>query len=377
MKVLFIAHDTMHGGSGRCLYEFLSLLKPNDGITPVVLTRNNNDLKRTIVNLGIETYTCRFGATLVRKNNSRIFWGWIYRPITNLLAFLYLKIRLNLKEIDLIYSNSKIIDFGAYLHRKTGIPLVWHLREFGDASFDLISFEKNLSQYIDENSKKIITVSEAVKKHYEENGGARDKAICVYDGVLGNAFEKKHISPNDDIVRICMCGCFCNAKGQLVALKAISLLPLEKRSKVRLDFYGNGFLEEEMNAMIDQYDLRAVVSIKGYCSFLPDVLNTYDVGLNLSTSEGFGRTTVEYMLSELFVIGSNSGATPELLNYGEFGALVRYGDAQAIADVLADIINDKKKYQMIASASKTYAKQKFCIEKNYKKIIQVLKESVE
>lgn len=376
MNILFIAHDTMRGGSGRCLYEFLSLLKPEDEITPVVLTRNNNDLKRAFVDIGVKTFTCRFGATLVNKKNSKFFWGYIYRPITNLIAYLYLKFRLGLKEIDLIYSNSKNIDLGAFLHRRTGIPLVWHLREFGDLDFDMISFEENLSKYIDENSVNVITVSKAVKKHYEENGGTPGKAVCIYDGVLGSTFKVDATERNDDIIRVCMCGTFCYPKGQLIALKAISMLPKEFQSKIHLDFYGNGYLENEMVSFINKHELQSVVSIKGFCSCLPKVLHSYDVGLNLSRAEGFGRTTVEYMLSELFVIGSNSGATPEILGYGRFGKLVDYGDAQEIVDVLIDVICNKKKYKEIGKEAALFAKQHFCAENNYKKIVQFLKCSI-
>ena len=377
MKILFIAHDTMRVGSGRCLYEFLSLLKPEDGIVPIVLTRNNNDLKQAFVKLGIETYTCRFGATLVNEKNSKFFWGWIYRPITNLIAYLYLKLRLNLKQVDLLYSNSKIIDFGAYLHKKTGIPLIWHLREFGDCDFGLLSFEKNLSKYIDENSTAIITVSKAIKKHFEDNGGSVDKAVCVYDGVLGNSFKIKKLKRNDELVRICMCGCLCHAKGQLIALNAVSMLPKNLKEKIHLDFYGCGYLENEMKSFIDQHKLQSIVSLKGFCSNLPEILCSYDVGLNLSTSEGFGRTTVEYMLSELFVIGSNSGATPELLDYGRVGALVDYGDAKSVADILTDVINGKEKYIKIGQDAADFARKHFCVENNYKNIVQFIKNSVE
>ena len=35
-------------------------------------------------------------------------------------------------NIDIIHSNSSVINFGAYLSKALGIPHVWHFREYGE-----------------------------------------------------------------------------------------------------------------------------------------------------------------------------------------------------------------------------------------------------
>ena len=77
------------------------------------------------------------------------------------------------------------------------------------------------------------------------------------------------------------------------------------------------------------------------------------------------------------MIGSNSGATPELLDYGRVGALVDYGDAKSVADILTDVINGKEKYIKIGQDAADFARKHFCVENNYKNIVQFIKNSVE
>lgn len=376
MKVLFIAHDSLKGGSGCCLYELLSLIKSEDNVTPVVLCHNNNSLTDALKKKGIETYFCRFGYTLCGKNNllSRFFWGKIYRPLANFGAYLFLSFKIDLKKIDLIFSNSMIIDFGAYLHRKIKKPLVSYIREFGDLDFHLTSLESCLPKYISCNSAKILTVSHAVRNHFIELGGDCKKIKCVYDGVVKSRFFEDDVDTVDkSCIKIVMSGRLSEEKGQKYAIEAINLLPSNLKNCINLDFYGSGRDEKKLKELVKKFKLENQVCFKGFCSNLPSVLSHYDVGLNLSESEGFGRTTVEYMLSGLFVIGANSGATPEILSDGKLGKLVRYNDSLQIADSIVFFYNNREACKNIAKAGNCFATQFFDIEKNYKSILHCLR----
>lgn len=371
-KVLFLAHDNYSGGSGRCLLEFLSQLKPEDGIEPIVLTRNNNGLKKAFVDKGIKTYTCRFGATSIRKNHSKFFWGRIYRPIMNFIAYHYIKHVVNLKKIDVIYSNSKIIDLGAYLHRKMELPHIWHLREFGDLDFSLLSFEPNLHKYIRKNATKAIAVSQLIKKHFEKDIEDDNFVTCIYDGVVGKNFSYTNANFCSDVLRICFVGTICEAKGQRLAIEALLKITPANRKKIQLCIFGDGSSRAFLEKFVCDFNLREQVVFKGYCSDVAKELQNYDVGLNLSKCEGFGRTTVEYMLSGLYVIGSNSGATPEILDNGKYGTLIPYGDVSALAKEFENIIKNKEIYKKKAQEGREFALKKFCIENNYKKIVDII-----
>ena len=57
--------------------------------------------------------------------------------------------------------------------------------------------------------------------------------------------------------------------------------------------------------------MNEYISLKGFYSNKDIEYDKYDVGFISSTFEAFARTTLEYMMHGLAVIGSNSGGTIE------------------------------------------------------------------
>ena len=375
MNVLFIAHDSLKGGSGRCLHEFILQLKKEDGITPIVLVHNKNSLYDSFKKNGIETYCCRFGYTCSSSKShwKFLFWKYIYRILANLWAYFFLMLKIDFKSIDVIHSNSVIIDFGAFLHRRTGIPLVWHLREFANLDFGMKSFYRSLSKYACENAEKIISVSNVVKDHFVNNGGDSNKIIRIYDGVVGKEFKKDRASNDGNVLKIVMCGRLSDEKGQIYAIQALQNMNPRSLDFIQLDFFFICKNESILKQKVQKLGLEKNVRFCGFSNHLNEILRKYDVGLVLSASEGFGRTTVEYMLSGLYVIGSDTGATPELLGDGEYGSLVPYADATAVAKELEKILTNKALYESKAENGRLFAYENFCIENNYRKIVQTIK----
>lgn len=380
MRILFVHHDSIESGSGRCLYELLYLIKQKTEINPVVLVHNQNSLCDALNKIGVEVHACRFGYTSSSSTSkwARFFRGKVYRFLANLLAYFYLKIKINLKTIDLIHSNSMIIDFGAYLSKKINVPHVWHFREFGDLDFKLIPLMPSFDKYVNAHSDKIIAVSNAVKSHYVSKGCCSSKIECIYDGVIGKNFYSygNFNSVDNSSLKIIMCGRLTEEKGQLILLESLCKIPDCQRDKIQVDFFGRGQDEDLLRNFVAKHSLEKYVNFRGFCMDIHTELPKYDVGLNLSRAEGFGRTTAEYMLAGLYVIGVDAGATPEILDYGAVGSLIPQNDSKALADEIIRILTNKSYYMRKASEGRKYAKGKFCIETNYMKIVDCLRSCI-
>ena len=374
MKILFIAHDSLQAGSGKCLYELLNILRKQQELTPVVLTHAKNDLYEALQSLGIETYSFRYGFTFSWTQSP--FWTLIkkiiYRPFFNRLSYFKLKRKLDLKTIDLVHSNSGVIDFGAYLARKLQVKHVWHLREFGKLDFNLNYLIKDFPEYVEKNSNKVVCVSKVMKEYYRGEGIT--KLLTIYDGVVGADFNNRNTKTSDGLVKICMCGRLSAAKGQHWAIEALTKLSPQTVKNIRLDFWGTGSALNSLREQVYNVGLEKQVSFRGFSSKLHEELPNYDIGLNLSRAEGFGRTTVEYMLSGLFVIGNNTGATPEILGEGKFGILVPYGDTKTLANAIASFVNNPAEYKSIAEKGQLYARENFTIEKNAVKFLELYRQ---
>ena len=366
-KILFITHDDMTGGSAKSLIAQIEYFVVNELIEPIVITWKENSLTEYLRRKGIRCYAVKYDFTSVWTRN-RLF-HFIKRPyyrlFYNSLAYRVLKKRIDFSEISLILSNSSVIDFGAYLHRKLQIPHVWYLREFGDLDFNILSYVNNLPQYIENNSDGIIAVSNAVARHWSNRGIKKDIEV-IYDGViervrLPKEYEKK------EVVKICMCGRLSPAKGQYLAIKALSFLPQRVLDRTHIDFFGNGESEKDLQNFAKKLNLESYISFKGFSCNLDEELDNYDIGLTLSKAEAFGRTTIEYMNHALFVIGTNTGGTPELLQDGKCGALVDSNDPEQVAKVIIEYFENFNDFCEKATLGQTYANEKFAVDNCAKK----------
>ena len=72
----------------------------------------------------------------------------------------------------------------------------------------------------------------------------------------------------------------------------------------------------------------------GFRNDVIDILKKMDVGIITSLSEAFGRVTIEFMLSSMPVIGTNSGGTKEIVIEGETGYLYNVGDVNKLASCM-------------------------------------------
>jgi len=370
--ILFIAHDDLGGGSGRALFEQLMLIKKTNVFKPIVVTICKNNLYEALKQEGIEVFACKYDFVSV-WNTFKVFlylkWFY-YKSIFNFLALRKLKKKIDFKTISLVVSNSCVIGLGAYIHEKMDIPHIWYMREFGD---DLAPLLNNLGDFIDNHCDRVIAVSKAVADRWVEKGVSPDKVCVVYDGVC-KPNPPCEIRMKDGYVWICMCGRLSKFKGQRYAVQALALLPEKERAAFRLDFYGNGLEKYYLRKLVNSYGLRGLVSFKGFSNTLEQDLYKYDIGLNLTAQEGFGRTTVEYMLHGLYVVGCNSGATPEILGKGKYGAMVEYGDVNQLAKAL---LAYKLSNETMKENAKKFAESQFLNTVNFEKITDVYQQVID
>lgn len=363
-KVLFITHDDMSGGSSQSLLAQVEFLKTKKGIDPIVVTWKENSLTENLRKKGIQCCAVMYDFTSVWTRNILLhkIKRPYYRLFYNWLAFRSLRKQIDFSTISLIVSNSSVIDLGAYLHRKLQIPHIWYLREFGDLDFNILSYVKNLPRYIDSNSDGIIAVSNAVAEHWN-NRGVKKSIEVIYNGVNSKNVTIPNFS-KDSIVNICMCGRLCPAKGQLWAIKSFAYLSKNVLERIRLDFFGTGESVEKLRNLVKRMKMDDYISFKGFSCNIDDELNNYEVGLTLSKAEAFGRATVEYMNHALFVIGTNTGATLELVQNGQNGILIEPDNPIQLARAITDYCENRNKYRENAICSQACSKRKFSVQNN-------------
>jgi len=373
-KILFIVEADLKSGSGKCAWELIKSIKERTGFIPIVITQYHNDLNESCSALCIENYSTHYARTC----SLGMGWlGWVIafccRSFLNYFSFIKLRKRIDFNSICVIHSNSSSIDFGAYLHRKLRIPHIWHIREFLIFNHFWAPIIRNLPQYITQNSNQVITVSNKLNEYLQKTT-KKTNIITLYDGVYAPDEEKetKEIKPSKKLRLVCV-GNLAPIKGQDFLLDAICQLPSEVLKEISIDFYGAsiGNFEKKLRDFSHENFIEHVVSFKGFCENVYDVLPYYDIAIQPSHSEGFSRVTAEYMFAGLCVIAAKEGAIPELIQDRENGFLYEDYNKTELANLLLYCFYNKNITALCAKKAKEKARLNYNFENNFKKIIDV------
>lgn len=224
---------------------------------------------------------------------------------------------------------------------------------------------------------KYVYVSQSVKNVWERKGLENYKASVIYDGVRAELYQSRTI-PSRNKIRMIFLGGYAKSKGQEDLIEALNNLPEELKKLFEIDFYGNGerdyikYLEKE----IENNGLSKVMKLHSYRHDIWKIVPEYDVGLNCSYIEGFGRVTVEYMMSGLCPIASNGGATPEIIQNGKTGIMYEALNKEALRSAIIWAINNQEAVHKLGENAEKSARQNFSMEKHARKIKKLYYEVV-
>lgn len=327
--IIFISSNVELYGADRSMIALMSNLK-NNNFDVLLIINKHGRIEEALKQKGIEYIIVPFKLMINTVGKTRKLKGFIKTIINKHLARKTKRIinNMNISPV-IVHSNVSLIDFGYYLSIKLNTKHIQHIREMGKDDFGY-TFELGFNHFynICKNSEKVICISKYLYDYYA-NRLCNDNMILVYNGI-----NCKTQSEGVNNLNCLIVGRLEETKGQLLAIKAINVL---KEYPIHLDIYGDGEYRSILEKFINENSLNEKVTLKGYSTSID--YSQYSIGLMCSRCEAFGRTTVEYMANNILVIGSDSGATSELLQYGECGLLFKQGDYLDLADKIKTVID--------------------------------------
>lgn len=127
-------------------------------------------------------------------------------------------------------------------------------------------------------------------------------------------------------------------KGQLHLLEAFAQLPATPETLLLI--VGDGSMRGQLEARAEELALGERVRFVGARGDLPIVLIATDVLALPSTFEGFGIIQAEAMYLQRPVVATSFGGSLEVVDDGENGYLVPFGDVKALAARLTELVSD-------------------------------------
>jgi len=216
---------------------------------------------------------------------------------------------------------------------------------------------------------QIIAVCVQGRKLLTDGGFPKDKISVIFNGVEYYRelprFEtsiRDELNIGDDTAVIFTAGRFSPEKGFDFLLDSISRLKQLTADKFILLIAGEGELYNRVNSRITETKLENNVKLLGFRDDVPRILSGCDIFVNSSSSEAAPYSILEAMNFGLPVAATNVGGdiiTPET----NCGILVEYGDTDAMANALAELIRDKEKARQYGQNARNAIRDIFNIDR--------------
>lgn len=269
-------------------------------------------------------------------------------------------------QIDLIHFNSLLsCPLLAIAAQKCGVKYIWHIREFLHEDHNQGFPDDKFMYGIIRKADYILAISKAVQSKWSRVL-ERDVEL-VYNGLpLKNNLIERETLLDKKQINIVLVGRILAGKGQMDAVRAMDVLKEDADHEYHLRLVGYRGInpyEIEVKKYIDEHDLSSEIELTDFTYELSDIRKGCDIGLVCSKAEAFGRVTIEYMLSGLYVIGTNSGGTAELIDDRTDGALYEVGDYRMLAEKIKWAADNPARAAEMAKIAQQKALDNYVIEK--------------
>ena len=205
----------------------------------------------------------------------------------------------------------------------------------GPLALALRAYEETVGRLVLRRAAAIIAVSHAVGRLAQKLAPASTPVTVIPNTVdLARFFPAA--SMQRDPVRVLFVGRLVHNKGPAVFLHAAKLA-LEQEPGIRFVLAGSGPLEGRLKSLTGKLRIEGSVEFLGQRADVPGLLRSSTVLVRPSTLEGMPLTVLEAMASGIPVIATGVGGTPELVEDGVTGYLVKPGDPRAVAMAVLQI----------------------------------------
>ncbi|HIF9387710.1 TPA: glycosyltransferase family 4 protein [Photobacterium damselae] len=335
------------------MLDIISFLAKNEYLSLyAVVPHKPGNLKEILIKMGVTVFSANIFSC--RYDYSENFLEKLYRSVkskvkSSITAFSALTFRN--ENFDLVYSNTSDNYWGLIYSKLNKIKHISHVREFGliDQNQMQAIGDAHYYRFLSNNSDKIIAISDVLYGYLiKEKKVLTDKVIRIYDdvGLKILPFQPRLI--NTDEINLLIVGSFLKGKGQEFIIEAVKKLK-EIGVKVHLGLVGDDSSDyaKSLKQFVIDAKLENNITFYGFRNDINKLRECYDFAVVSSTSEAFGRVTIEAMMSSQLVIASDTGANPELIRDGESGILYKYGCLDSFCDCILDIQSQKYELEKI------------------------------
>lgn len=379
MNILFVSHEYGVNGATRSLIDMIDCVRDTQNMNIQVLIPRNGNAAALLKEEGIKYKTLLYYPDYCKIDRRPIFLWEMFKEAVNAVAVMRLFYWCKKQKIDIIHSNSTAVDIGARVATHLNLPHVFHIREFMEEDFRLKYRNGNRMKRLIEQSQYCVFISKVIERKYIKLYNIK-KNMTLYNRINTKSYyQRREDLLKNEKINLIMTGGIVKGKGVHIAVRAVNEVVKRGLLKVELFVIGNADKKylSKIKEYINEQKLSDSIHIRGFVSDVAAYRKKADVCLVCSDCEGFGRVTIESMLAGLLVIGSDSGATTELIKHNKTGLLYEKGNIESLASCIECVGMNSLKYKEIAKNGQNWALQTFESTNYAEKIMNIWRGCIE
>ncbi|KHE93350.1 MAG: glycosyltransferase family 4 protein [Candidatus Scalindua rubra] len=366
-NILYLHNESIMGGAEIGLLNLVKRLDKNFFVPHFACSREGHFVDE-LRKLEILPDFVQF-PSIRRPNPVRI-----YNTIRNLIDII------KNKQIDLIHSNQPRSNlFGAIAAKIKNLPIVWHERCLERGVFD----SDNIFSFLPD---RIICNSSAVRNRFTKDKiDAKIKIIIngvdlsEFNPELNGSVIRKEFNIDENELVIGTIGRIDPEKGYECFLESARVILQDVRN-VRFLIVGGAFnesslaFEKSLNEMPVEKGIDKKTIFTGFRKDIPQLLASMDVVVLPSGIDACSRVLFEAMAMQKPVVATNAGGTPEIVQDGITGLLVKPRDSSDMAESIMKLLQNKPLSEQYGKAGRKRVEEMFTIERNIKETENVYLE---
>jgi glycosyltransferase involved in cell wall biosynthesis len=238
-------------------------------------------------------------------------------------------------------------------------------------------FEIGLDKLVDA-ARVIVTETDYAAQFLQKRFTERaDRVQRIYNGLNLAEFRRADFSFTPPLIM--GIGRLIAKKGFANLIRACGLLA-ERGKLFQCEIIGEGALEDELSAQIEQLHLQNHVTLSGAKPQREVRQRLAAAGVFVLSSvvdaqggmDNLPTVIMEAMATGLPVVSTNIGGIPEMVVQNETGFLVQPDDAVALAAAIENLIDDRLLAQKLGKAGYERARELFSIERNVRELCALI-----
>lgn len=382
MKILYIQHVSVLGGSSRSLYELISNLPKNVDVTVLCPKGEFSDF------LESKNISTIYVKGVPQFDNTRIGfyrkfrWLILLRELYFLPFFMLAMYKCKKKNFDIVHVNEITQLFSLILGKKISKKVVSHVRSIQRKSNSWRNYliEKIVNRYVD----ILIPIDETVKSSVS----SEVTTIVVHNGITLNniKLDKKNSKFTVGIVSN-----FQRYKGILEFIDAANICINRYKLDINFVVYGASYnknnlnikdkllevlgfrenLEKKIENKIKKYNFGSNFELKGYVANHNSIYNFMDILVFPSHLNAVGRPVFEASFYKVPSIVAIRNPLKDTIIDGVTGLVIKEKNKEDLAEKILYFYSNPLKIESMGMSAFNSAHENFNSQKNSMKIYDI------